>query len=236
MNKRSQYLLLCGLCCCHGPRTTQTPKESKYLIQFLPALLFFVLASLGNASCQDVGAAVRYVPFHQKLRDIAFVPAKERCDNWAVGAVLQSVLEMQGVAIPQAKWVTRLGGNDVCSPFLKTPAALASNIEGDYRLDNAKNVHLQAIAEDTFVDPGKLIKSIQENRPFIWIWKKHTFMAVGIEYIEEIDDASGVVQYDIRQIDLMDPFAGAEQQPVIFRKGPASLKEVDGIVEVMAMR
>jgi hypothetical protein len=199
------------------------------------ALSLCVVALLGSASPQDV-SSVRYVQRYDRLRDIAFVPAKQRCENWALGAVLQSVLEMQGVAIPQAKWVAKLGGTDVCSPFLKVPAAIASTIEGDYRLDNADTVHLQAIAEDTFVQPGKLVKAIQENRPFIWIWKSHTFMAVSIQYVEQIDDASGARQYDIRQIDLLDPFAGAEQQPVVFKKTTASLKEVGGIVEVIATR
>jgi hypothetical protein len=61
-------------------------------------------------------------------------------------------------------------------------------------------------------------------------------MAVSIQYVEQIDDASGARQYDIRQIDLLDPFAGAEQQPVVFKKTTASLKEVGGIVEVIATR
>jgi hypothetical protein len=34
----------------------------------------------------------------------------------------------------------------------------------------------------------------------------------------------------------MDPFAGAEQQSVVFRKGVASVKEVTGIIEVIATR
>ena len=198
-----------------------------------PAFFLSVIALLSSASPQDVGS-VRYVQRYDRLRDIAFVPAKQRCENWALGAVLQSVLEMQGVAIPQAKWVVKLGGTNVCSPFLKAHSAIASNIEGDYRLDNADTVHLQATAEDTFVPPAKLINAIQQNRPFIWIWKNHTFMAVGIQYVEEIDDASGARQYDIRQIDLLDPFAGAEQQPIVFKKTTASLKEVGGIVEVIA--
>lgn len=57
---------------------------------------------------------------------------------------------------------------------------------------------------------------------------------MGIEYINAIDEASGKVQYDIRQIGLLDPFAGAEQQSVTFQKTAASLKEVDEIVEVIA--
>jgi hypothetical protein len=142
---------------------------------------------------------------------------------------------MQGVALPQAKWVNKLGGTETCNAFLKPPAAIADVIQGDYKLDNSETAHLQAIAEDTLVDPGKLIRAIRENRPFIWIWKKHAFMAVSIQYVEEID-SSGTRRYDIQEIDLMDPFAGAEQQPVVFRKGAASLKEVGGIIEVITTR
>jgi hypothetical protein len=190
-------------------------------------LALFTFAFLASAASQEIRR-------HDKLKEIAFVPAKQTCENWALGAVLQSVLEMQQVAIPQATWVSKFGGTAVCSPFLKSPAMIASTVQGDYRLSDNQTVHIQAKAEDTFVDPGMLIQAIDHNRPFILVWKKHTFMAVGVGYFLEIDPSSGVRLYDIQELDLMDPFLGAEQEPAIFRKSAASLKEIGGIIEVIA--
>lgn len=177
--------------------------------------------------------SVNYVRRVDKLRYIAFVPAKERCENWAVGSAVQSALEMQEVPLPQSEVVLKLSGTETCGPNLKSPAELVNVIKGTYKLTSGRTAHVQAQAHDTYVDPGRLIASIRDNRPFLWIWNDHVYMAVGITYVDAVH-ASGLHEYDIQQIELMDPFAGAEQEPTIFQKSRTTLAQVRGIIEIVA--
>ena len=177
--------------------------------------------------------SVQYIRRVDRLTYIAFVPAKQRCENWAIASAVQSALEMQGVPLPQSELVLKLSGNDTCGTNLKSPAELVNIIEGDYKLASGRTVHVQAKVDDTYVDPGRLIASIRDNRPFLWIWSNHVYMAVGITYVDAVH-ASGLHEYDIQQIELMDPFAGAEQQPTIFQKSRTTLGQVRGIIEIMA--
>ena len=176
--------------------------------------------------------SVQYIRRVDRLEKVAFVPAKQRCENWAVASAVQSALEMEGVPLPQSELVMKLSGNDTCGPNLKTPAELVDRIQDDYKLANGGTVHVQAKVDDTYVDPGRLIGSMRDNRPFLWIWNNHIYMAVGIIYVDAVH-ASGVHEYDIQQIELMDPFAGAEQQPTIFQKSRATLAQVHGIIEIV---
>lgn len=177
---------------------------------------------------------VDYFPRREDLRHVAFVPAKQECENWGLAAVLQSVLEMQHLDLPQTTWITKLNGTDTCGPLPGPPAEVAKTISGDYRLDSGRMFHVEAVAEDTFVDPGRLVRAIQENRPFVLIWQHHAYMVIGLRYVEGIERESRIRRYDIQEMRLMDPFAGAEQSPTVFKKQADSLKEIDGIIEVVA--
>jgi len=167
----------------------------------------------------------------QDLRLVAFVPAKQSCENWGFGAAVQSVLEMQNVPLRQEQWVAKLSGGEGCEPLLRNPQELARAVDGDYRLGGARVVHLEARLEGTSVDPGQLVRSIRENRPFLLIWKRHTYIVIGLRYVETVDN--GIHDYNIQEMKLMDPLAGAEQEPVIFRKGTSTLSEVNGILEII---
>jgi hypothetical protein len=193
--------------------------------------LFVCVSGTGQLIAQD--DSVQYFRRVDRLKYIAFVPAKQHCENWAVASTVQSALEMQGVPLPQSELVLKLSGNDTCGPNLKSPAELVNMIEGDYKLASGRTVHVQAKADDTYVDPGRLIASIRENRPFLWIWHNHAYMAVGIIYVDAVH-ASGLHEYDIQEIELMDPFAGAEQQPRLFQKSRTTLTQVRGIIEITA--
>ncbi len=183
---------------------------------------------LGPVSAQ-YSAIVRSV--QEDLRLVAFVPAKQSCENWGFGPAVQSVLEMQNVPLRQEQWVAKLSGGEVCEPLLRNPQELARAVDGDYRLGGGRVVHLEARLEGTSVDPGQLVRSIRENRPFLLIWKRHTYIVIGLRYVETVAD--GIHDYNIQEMKLMDPVAGAEQEPIIFRKGTSTLPEVNAILEII---
>jgi hypothetical protein len=193
--------------------------------------VFLFLSGAGQLIGQD--DSVQYIRRVERLRYISFVPAKQRCENWAFSSAVQSALEMGGVPLPQSELVLKSSGNDTCGANLKSPAELVKMIEGGYKLPSGRTVHVQAKVGDTYVDPGSLIASIRDNRPFLWIWNNHAYMAVGIIYVDAVH-ASGLHEYDIQQIELMDPFASAEQQPTIFQKSRTTLSQVRGIIEIVA--
>ena len=177
--------------------------------------------------------SVQYIRRTERLTYIAFVPAKQRCENWAVASAVQSTFEMEGVPLPQSALVLKLSGTDSCGPNLKSPAELVNVIQGEYKLSAGGTVDVQAQLHDTYVDPGRLITLIRDNRPFLWIWNDHVYMAAGIVYVDAVH-SSGLHEYDIQQIELMDPFAGAEQKPTIFQKTQTTLAQVRGIIEIAA--
>jgi hypothetical protein len=196
--------------------------------------LAFILCLSGTRRLmgQDVDS-VQYVRRTERLTDIAFLPAKQRCENWAVASAVQSALEMEGVPLPQSALVLKMSGTDTCGPNLKSPAELADLIKGEYKLASGASVHVHAQLYDTHVDPGRLITSIRDNRPFLWSWNNHVYMVVGMVYVDAVH-SSGLHEYDIQQMELMDPFAGAEQKPTIFQKTQATLAQVRGIIEIIA--
>ena len=191
---------------------------------------FVLLLLFASAPAQSPLPIVRLV--QEDLRLVAFVPAKQSCENWGFGAAVQSLLEMQDVPLRQEHWVSRLSGGDTCEPLLRSPQELARAVDGDYRLAGARVVHLEARLEGTSVDPGRLVRSIRENRPFLLIWKRHTYIVIGVKYVETIDHR-GIHDYNIQEMKLMDPLAGAEQEPIIFRKATSTLAEVNGILEII---
>jgi hypothetical protein len=204
----------------------------------LPAVLEFSMRNLVGIGLllfvpawgQTQPTLVRLV--EETVNPVVITPAKQNCENWSFAAAVQSVLKAQDVPLGQEHWVTKLSGGDACDSALRDPQQLKRSVEGDYRLTDIRTVHLEVRLENTSVDPGQLVRSIRENRPFLLIWKRHAFVVVGITYLETVD--KDIHDYNIQQMKLMDPAAGPEQQPAIFRKTPETLQQVDGIMEIIA--
>ena len=51
------------------------------------------------------------------------VIAKQNCENWALAAGLETLLQEQNVALDQNFWVMRLNGGELCVDNLPTIGA-----------------------------------------------------------------------------------------------------------------
>jgi hypothetical protein len=195
------------------------------LIRLSGVVLLFVLPS----SSQTQPTLVRVV--EEKVKLTAVASAKQNCEDWNFAAAVQSVLKAQGVPFRQEHWVARLNGGETCDSILRDPQQLKRSVEGTHRLSESRTVLLEVRVENTSVDPGLLVLSIRENRPFLLIWKRHAFVVVGITYLETVDQ--NIHDYNIQEMKLMDPAAGS-QEPIIFRKTPETLQQIDAIMEIIA--
>ena len=70
------------------------------------------------------------------------VTAKQSCENWAVAAGLEMMLEKKGVSLDQNFWVMRLNYGELCAD-LPSIDALAKVVDGEFVLDDGRHVRLE---------------------------------------------------------------------------------------------
>ena len=75
---------------------------------------------------------------------LSMAPAKQKCENWAWAAAVESILRAQKVPLAQSYWVTKADGGEVCKESATDLNALPKLINGSYVLDDGRKVRLVA--------------------------------------------------------------------------------------------
>lgn len=109
----------------------------------LYAALFVALAALPANAGKKPQQAFQTIP--DQVADIGAGPmatAKQKCENWALAAGLETMLRQQGIALDQSFWVMRLNLGELCVNTLPSMDALASVVNRDFVLDDGRHVQL----------------------------------------------------------------------------------------------
>ena len=160
----------------------------------------------------------------------------QKCENFGWAASLELILRMQGVALDQKYWITKLEGGELCQEQLRPMDELAQAVDGEYQLDSGAKVRLQtkytkgapAVLDD-------IIVSIREGSPWIFVWKGHPYLVDGLMYDEFIGPNNARI-FMVKEIKLLDPLAAPNdaQRQITFVRNRDSLGDVDGTMTVRA--
>src|SRR5579864_4237879 len=81
-----------------------------------------------------------------EITDLVSTITKQKCENWAWAAGLETILKKQGVDIPQNYWVMKADGGEVCKDEMPKLESLSKLINGEYKLDDGRKVRLEVEA------------------------------------------------------------------------------------------
>jgi hypothetical protein len=163
------------------------------------------------------------------------VVARQQCENWAWAAALESILKTQSVDLRQSYWIMKSAGGELCKDDATDLDALAKLITGEYILSDGQKVRLAASAQAGAPDQvDLLIAAPRSGRPLLLFWKGHPYLYRGMIY-DEIVAATGDKEFEIRQLNLLDPyFTGAEKQAAVFKRDADDPAEINGLLDVVA--
>jgi hypothetical protein len=168
-----------------------------------------------------------------EIQNLVSVTAKQKCENWAWAAGLETILKEQNVQIPQSYWVMKADGGELCKDAMPKLESLGKLIDGPYQLDDGRKVRLEVVAVvGPPTDMDAMIDAPNHGRPLLFVWKGHSYLYRGLVY-NELIAANGQRQFYVKQVELLDPFFDtAEKQSALFDRDKDDPGDINGIVDV----
>jgi hypothetical protein len=158
--------------------------------------------------------------------------AKQSCENWAVAAGLETMLQRQNVPLDQSFWVMRLNGGELCLSEMPTIDALMQVVDKEFVLDDGRHVRLEihfAPGPPVNVDP--VIAGLKQQQVTLLLWRGHPYYLTGVTYDERIG-RDGTRFFEVKEIRLANTYA--KLPGVTFQKGRNDPAEIQGILSVSA--
>jgi hypothetical protein len=196
-------------------------------------VLLFLLISL-QAAGQKQGQQYYLKPDQTAdlAADTKLNTAKQSCENWAVAAGLETMLQRQNVALDQSFWVMRLNGGELCVDDTPTIDALRLVVNRDFVLDDGRHVRLEIHFEPgppVNVDP--IIAGLKLQQVTLLLWRGHAYYLTGVTYDERIG-RDGTRFFEVKEIRLANTYA--KLPGVTFQKGRDDPAEIQGVLSVSA--
>ena len=158
------------------------------------------------------------------------IPAKQKCENWALAAGLETMLREQKVALDQSFWVMRMNGGELCVSDLPSPDTLARLVDQEFVLDDGRHVRLDLnFTAGAPTDIDSLIARLQRQEISLILWRGHPYYLVGATYDEYVGRDGGRL-FVVKELRLANTFAGTPG--VTFEKGRDDPGEIGGIMTV----
>jgi hypothetical protein len=170
-----------------------------------------------------------------ELPKVEAVSVAQKCENWAWAAGLETSLRLQGVKLPQNYWVMKANGGEVCDDRPVNLEKISRIIDGKYVLDDGRKVILESTVitgAPAAVDP--LVMAVRAGRPLVFLWKGHPYLYTGMAY-HEVIYATGLRDFEVQEIKLLDPFAPAGKQAVSFKPATDDPAEINGLLDIRAI-
>jgi len=161
--------------------------------------------------------------------EVKLVTARQSCENWALAAGVETMLQRQNVALDQGFWIMRLSGGETCAELPKIDA-LARVVNREFVLDDGRHVRLEArFIAGAPVDVDSVIAGLKLKQLSLLLWRGHPYYLTGITYDERIG-RDGTRFFEVKELRLADTFA--KQPAVTFQKGRDNPDEIAGILSV----
>lgn len=164
--------------------------------------------------------------------DINLITAKKSCENWALAAGLETMLQQQNVPLNQNFWVMRMNGGELCLSDLPTIEALARAVNKEFVLDDGRHVRLEiqfTPGPPVSIDP--VIAGLKLQQVTLLLWRRHPYYLTGLTYDERIG-RDGTRFFEVKEIRLANTYP--KIPGVTFEKGRDDPGEIRGILSVKA--
>jgi hypothetical protein len=203
--------------------------QSLRQIAALVLLLVFSLSAVGTMQKQQQRVFLK----QDQTADLApskMNTARQNCENWALAAGLETILQQQNVALDQSFWVMRLNGGELCIPEMPSMDALARVVNKEFVLEDGRHVRLELhFVPGAPVDIGALIAGLKQQRLSLFLWHGHPYYMSGVTYDERIGrDGSRV--FIVKELRLADTYA--KQPGITFQRDRDNVDEIAGILTV----
>ena len=197
--------------------------------------VFFLLITL-SLQAADQKQGQQYYLKPDQTADLAaetkLSTAKQNCENWAVAAGLETMLQRQNVALDQSFWVMRLNGGELCVDDLPTIDALKLVVNHDFVLDDGRHVRLEIqFTPGPPVSIDSVIAGLKLQQVTLLLWHGHPYYLTGVTYDERIG-RDGTRYFEVKEIRLANTYA--KLPGVTFQKGRDDPAEIQGILSVSA--
>ena len=157
------------------------------------------------------------------------ITAKQRCENWAVAAGLETMLKQQNVALDQNFWVMRFNGGELCSE-VPSPELLAHIVNNEFVLDDGRHVQLELqYLSGVPTNTDALIAALKEQKISLLLLRGHPYYLTGATYDEYVN-RDGSRMFIVTELRLANTFA--REPGLAFVKGRDNLDEISAVVSV----
>ncbi len=197
--------------------------------------VFFLLIALSLQAADQKQGQQYYLKPDQTAdlaADTKLNPAKQSCENWAMAAGLETMLQRQNVPLDQSFWVMRLNGGELCVDDTPTIDALKLVVNRDFVLDDGRHVRLEiqfTPGPPVSIDP--VIAGLKLQQVTLLLWRGHPYYLTGLTYDERIG-RDGTRYFEVKEIRLANTYA--KLPGVTFQKGRDDPAEIQGILSVSA--
>ena len=199
-----------------------------------PHLAFLLLLFTLSLGAADQKQGQQYYLKPDQTADLAeetkLSTAKQSCENWAMAAGLETMLQKQGVSLDQSFWVMRLNGGELCLAEMPSIDALKLVVNRDFVLDDGRHVRLELRFEPgppVNVDP--VIAGLKSQQVSLLLWRGHPYYLTGVTYDERIG-RDGTRFFEVKEIRLANTYP--KLPGVTFQKGRDDPAEILGILSV----
>jgi hypothetical protein len=199
-------------------------------IASLVLLLAFSLAAGGNLQQQPQPHYTVTLPNQEvDLAPSIMSTASQSCENWALAAGLETILQRQDVALDQRFWVVRLSGGEVCTPAMPSIDRLTQVVNKEFALDDGRRVRLELrFVSGAPIDAAALVVGLKKQQLSLFLWHGHPYYMSGVTYDEMIND--GVHSYAIKELRLANTYP--KRPKTTFQRGRDNVNEIEGVFTV----
>jgi hypothetical protein len=198
------------------------------------AVFFLLIALTLQAADQKQGQQYYLKPDQTAdlAADTKLNTAKQSCENWAIAAGLETMLQRQNIPLDQSFWVMRLNGGELCVDEMPSIEALKLVVNHDFVLDDGRHVRLEihfAPGPPVSIDP--VIAGLKLQQVTLLLWRGHPYYLTGVTYDERIG-RDGTRFFAVKEIRLANTYAN--MPGITFQKGRDDPAEIQGILSISA--
>jgi hypothetical protein len=205
-------------------------------VRLLALLCVMIFASsLASSGDKKPGFSLTQIPDQKAtIRNLPFVVAQQKCENWAWAAGVEISLLKQGVPLRQNFWTDKVNGGALCLDSAGSMESLAKQVEGDYVLPDGRKFRLAVrYTESVPNSSDKIIVPVAMSQPYLLYWRGHAYVvesAVWNEYIYP----NGQKYMEIKELTLIDPYESGEKRRVKYDVQTNGTTELGGTFQVIA--
>lgn len=156
--------------------------------------------------------------------------ARQNCENWAMAAGVETLLQRQNVNLDQSFWVMRLNGGELCVDPAPSIEALSLVVNKEFVLDDGRHVRLEVhFVPGPPVDVDAVIAGLKLQQLTLLLWRGHPYYLTGITYDERIG-RDGTRFFEVKELRLANTYA--KMPGITFEKGRDDPSEIQGILSI----